>query len=587
MNRTVRACLACLSAILLSAFLSACGGGGGGAGGGPAPPVEPGDTTPPVVTAVIADNGATNVLVTTVVQATFSESVCNVGPATFQLKEASGFAVPGVVTLVDNTAIFAPSANLHYRTTYVAKLTREVTDMAGNALAAECSWSFTTGAPPDTTPPTVNSTTPPGGQTGVAVSTPVRVTFSEAVSNVGPATFQLRDGAGFGVPGIVTHSVNTATFTPSESLAYLTTYTATVTTGVTDLANNALAADYSWSFATGDAQDTTPPTVTSTSPADGATGVAVSARVQAAFSEAVKNVNLSTFQLRAGASAVPGSVTLAGGTAIFTPSADLAYATTYTATLTAGVTDLADNPLAVYNWSFTTGAAPLPCIDCHGGTDGSRPGVNGAPVITRYWQTSGHGKGATGVTCTDCHDLAAANGDHAADGSGTFNTLLWPGKSFDTTNANTAHLKSFFFPVSPVSAPDYAVAFDDACGNRIDCHARAGGGRKAEVMRHALWHSDDPDYLMEFGTHSSIPDPKTFAWYIQTNYADDFYKSQSPWTIADLATDAAGPPRLGTCVSCHDPHGTGTTDNNDAGSNVMLRGNWRSERDFCWLSCHQ
>ena len=61
--------------------------------------------------------------------------------------------------------------------------------------------------------------------------------------------------------GTVTLSGTTATFHPSASLANATTYTATITTGVTDLANNALAASKVWTFTTGAAADTTPPTV--------------------------------------------------------------------------------------------------------------------------------------------------------------------------------------------------------------------------------------------------------------------------------------------------------------------------------------
>jgi hypothetical protein len=43
---------------------------------------------------------------------------------------------------------------------------------------------------------------------------------------------------------------STATFTPSAPLAGATTYTATITTGVQDLAGNNLGADFVWTFST-------------------------------------------------------------------------------------------------------------------------------------------------------------------------------------------------------------------------------------------------------------------------------------------------------------------------------------------------
>jgi hypothetical protein len=114
-----------------------------------------------------------------------------------------------------------------------------------------------------------------------------------------------------------------------------------------------------WSFTT--EEDTTPPTVVRTSPRDGATGVAVKTKVTATFSEAIaaSTITTSSFTL----DGVLGSVSYNSGTytATFTPSANLAYSTTYTATLSTAITDLADNHLAsAYTWSFRTEAKPPP-----------------------------------------------------------------------------------------------------------------------------------------------------------------------------------------------------------------------------------
>ena len=77
---------------------------------------------------------------------------------------------------------------------------------------------------------------------------------------------------------------------PVPSLAASTSYTATITTGVKDIAGNAMTPAKSWSFTTAAASDTTPPTVVSANPASGATRLYQSASsIVATFSEAVQS----------------------------------------------------------------------------------------------------------------------------------------------------------------------------------------------------------------------------------------------------------------------------------------------------------
>jgi hypothetical protein len=163
------------------------------------------------------------------------------------------------------------------------------------------------------------------------------------------------------VAGTVNVSGNTATFTPSANLVSSTQYTATITTAAQDAAGNALAATYSWNFITTSA-DTTPPTVSSTSPGSGATGIALNASVSATFSEAMTNstINSASFTLTktAGGASVVGVVGVSGTTATLNPSADLDPSTQYTATLSTAAKDTAGNALATpFTWNFTTAAA--------------------------------------------------------------------------------------------------------------------------------------------------------------------------------------------------------------------------------------
>ncbi len=312
------------------------------------------DTIAPTVVTTSPAASATGVAVSSTVGATFSEAVTNATTTTFTLKDGTA-TIPGTVTTsaVNKTATFAPTAALPANTLLTASLTAGITDVAGNPLAsAPVTWTFTTAA--DTTPPTLTMTSPASNATGVLLTAAVVATFSEPVTAT-TATFTLMNGA-TAIPGTVTtSSVNkTATFTPTGALPPSTLVTATLS--VTDLAGNAVVGSpISWTFTT--VSDTTAPMLVNTSPMTNATGVAQNATVVATFDEPV-NASMSTFTVMNGASAIAGTVTTSSvnKTATFTPMLPLPTNTVLTATLTAGVTDLAGNPLsgAPVIWSFTT-----------------------------------------------------------------------------------------------------------------------------------------------------------------------------------------------------------------------------------------
>ena len=108
-----------------------------------------------------------------------------------------------------------------------------------------------TGPAADMLAPTVNSTNPANGATGVSVIT---ASFSEAMdaSTITTTSFTLSGRSAVPVIGTVTYDPGTemARFTPSNALAAGVTYTATVTIGATDLVGNALATNHVWSFRT-------------------------------------------------------------------------------------------------------------------------------------------------------------------------------------------------------------------------------------------------------------------------------------------------------------------------------------------------
>ena len=119
--------------------------------------------------------------------------------------------------------------------------------------------------------------------------------------------------------------------------------------------------------------DTTAPTVTSTTPIGGATGVALGVSPTAVFSESMNPSTLttSTFTLveQGEATPLPATVSydVASRTATLDPTAPLETNAAYTATVesgSSGVKDLGGNPLASdFTWTFQTNRAPTPVID--------------------------------------------------------------------------------------------------------------------------------------------------------------------------------------------------------------------------------
>jgi len=208
---------------------------------------------------------------------------------------------------------------------------------------------------------TVSSTDPASDETGVFLNTKINATFSGAVdsASITTATFIVKQGATV-VPGTVAFTPVTAVFTPTGNLTANTVYTATITTGVKDPAGKPLASDYAWNFTTGVALDVTAPTVIDTINANGATGVPLNTKAGATFSEAMDSTTIttSTFTLKQGTTAVPGTVSYTGVNAVFAPASNLLPNTLYTATITTGAKDLSvpGNALASnFVWSWTTG----------------------------------------------------------------------------------------------------------------------------------------------------------------------------------------------------------------------------------------
>lgn len=258
-----------LMALLLITLVAGCNSandpilGGGGA-------VTQADTTRPRVTFTVPVAAAVGVATNGKISATFSEAMASATiTGALTLTGPGATAVAGSVAyLADSkTATLTPGAALTASTLYTVTISSAATDLAGNALAgnqaplpaaSDYIWTFTTGAGPDATLPTVTGVNPADLATAVAINSPVNATFSEAMdpSTIDAATFTVQaSGPPLGalLAGTLTYDPlnNMATFTPTSNFIANTSYTATITTAAKDLAGNALASNFVWTFTTG------------------------------------------------------------------------------------------------------------------------------------------------------------------------------------------------------------------------------------------------------------------------------------------------------------------------------------------------
>ncbi|MCK6481836.1 MAG: Ig-like domain-containing protein, partial [Planctomycetes bacterium] len=144
--------------------------------------------------------------------------------------------------------------------------TNLITDPAGNALETpqfgttfyQSSW--TTGTTQDTTKPTVLSTGPAASATGVDVDRAPTIVFSEPVdpTTLAAAVTLKQGGTTVACDMDLDAACTTVVLTPRTKLAASTTYTIGVSTGLRDLALNALNTAFAASFTTAAADGTAP-----------------------------------------------------------------------------------------------------------------------------------------------------------------------------------------------------------------------------------------------------------------------------------------------------------------------------------------
>ncbi|MBN1927291.1 MAG: DUF3494 domain-containing protein [Prolixibacteraceae bacterium] len=236
---------------------------------------------PEVISSDPAD-GTTNVVTNKIITATFNEAmeIATINGETFTIKQGTT-PVSGIVTYADKNAIFTPTGPLEANKTYTGTITKRVKDPAGNFPLENYVWNFSTGNVPK-----VIATDPEAAASSVPLDKIITVTFSTTMdpATINGSSFLIHQGtnpiAGTvnksvnmatlspkkplanisqgtnSIAGLVSYSETTATFTPTSPLEDNKVYTGTITTAAKDLAGNAMASHYKWSFSTAQTQYT-------------------------------------------------------------------------------------------------------------------------------------------------------------------------------------------------------------------------------------------------------------------------------------------------------------------------------------------
>ncbi|MBN4071776.1 Ig-like domain-containing protein [bacterium AH-315-F18] len=305
-----------------------------------------------------------------------SEDITNASLGTLVTVTQGATSIAGTVTYDAGarTIVWEPSGGpLAVSSAHTLTVSANLRDAQGNRLGQDIVRNFTT--TDGTAVAIANITTAPANAAiGVALTTPIRVTFPEAMqaetivdddaSNAG-SPIQLTQG-GTPVLGHVTYDPSTfiASFVPEKTLKTNNGaglgYVLTVSTAVKDLGGSAIASNKTATFTV--VADAAGPSVAASIPSDTQTGIWIDAQVRVTFSEAMDPATITTASFRVDN---PSNVAQAGdvsydrdtNTAVFTPSIVFADNTIFTVKLAATIFDRNGNALVTPNRMFTTGSS--------------------------------------------------------------------------------------------------------------------------------------------------------------------------------------------------------------------------------------
>jgi hypothetical protein len=261
------------------------------------------------------------------------------------------------------------------------------------------------------------------------------------------------------------------------------------------------------------------PSAQSTSPATGASGVALGASVTATFSEAVQGVSGTTFTLRSGAGQVSALVSYddTTRTATLNPDVDLVAGVRYTATLTggsAGIRDSAGQGLSPnpYTWSFTAGSGSSagPSVTKQTPVDGATA-VGLATNVTATFSTAVQGVDTSTFTLSPAGSTTAVPASVTRDRT-TNRWVLNPSASLKPDTRYTATVSSGVHDSSGASLTPTSWSFLTGPAPKVSAKTPATGATGVSrtspgisvTFNEAVQGVDDTTFTLRVGT-TAVP----------------------------------------------------------------------------------
>ncbi|MEK3876544.1 Ig-like domain-containing protein [Paenibacillus sp. FSL M7-0420] len=389
----------------------------------------PGDETAPTVMDYSPVPGATGVDIESNLTLTFDEPVTKDSGSILIYKSTDEVNPVEViqlddVTVLDKVVTIDPYAKLEYGTTYYVIISDGAfKDLAENSnsytgISDKDTWRFTTAEAPDTTPPVASGFTPENGAKNVEIGTNLSFIFNEDVQR-SEGSIKIYNSTNSSAPPVtipadsmqVIIDANVVTINLEADLDYSTTYYVQIENNAfADMAGNSYAGitnDTTWRFTTTSEPDKTAPIVSTYSPENGATEVAIGANLELAFSENVVagegSIKIySPDSDKAVATIAASDAIILNNKATIHLAQHLEYGTSYYVLITEDAfADLSGNFFAGIldstTWQFTTPAAP----------------DTTAPVLNAYSPANG----ATGVTIGANLELTFSENVKAGEGN--------------------------------------------------------------------------------------------------------------------------------------------------------------------------